>query len=151
MCLVPNVNYSYIAYLEFYCSMKKSFYEIELDSVVENDSLPANKYVQVRLSKDFMRKYHAGKIKLKNVAEKAFMSHFHYIRVFQKIYGVTPRQYLKDIRIEKAKEKLKLGCSDTVVCLEVGYESLPTFSKAFKLATGCSPKEYQKINNRNLE
>ena len=131
--------------------MKKSFYELELDKVIENDSLPANKYVQVRLSKDFMHKYHAEKIKLENVAKKAFMSHFHYIRIFQKIYGVTPKQYLKDIRIEKAKEKLKLGCSVSEVCLEIGYESLPTFSKAFKLATGFSPKEYQKVNKRNLE
>ena len=131
--------------------MEKSFYELELDKVIENDSLSANKYIQVRHSKAFMRQYHAENIKVEDVAEKAFMSHFHYIRIFQKIYGVTPRQYLKDIRIEKAKEKLNQGYTVTETCFEVGYESLPTFSSAFRLATGYSPKAYQKINNRKLE
>lgn len=130
--------------------MKKSFYELELDRIIESDLLPASKYIQVRLSKEFIHQYHAEKINLENIAEKAFMSHFHYIRVFQKIYGLTPRQYLRDVRIEKAKEQLKLGCSVTDVCFEVGYESLSTFSRAFKCATGYSPKEYQNINHRNL-
>lgn len=151
MYSAQNMNYPCISCFWLYLKMEKSFYELELDKVIENDSLPANKYVQVRLSKDFMQKYYAEKIKLESVAEKAFMSHFHYIRIFQKIYGITPKQYLKDIRIEKAKEKLKSGFSVTEVCSEIGYESLPTFSKYFKLATGYSPKEYQKINNRNLE
>ncbi len=67
------------------------------------------------------------------------MSRFHYIRVFQQIYGVTPRQYLRDVRIAKAKKLLKKGGPVTRVCLEVGYESLPTFSNAFKRATGYAP------------
>jgi len=98
-----------------------------------------------------MEKYYSEKIELAKIAEKAFMSHFHYVRIFQKIYGMTPRQYLRDLRISKAKKLLKKGLSVTTVCYEVGYESIQTFSIVFKRGTGYSPKEYQKINKSNLE
>ena len=131
--------------------MKKTFYELELEKIKENDLLPEQKYIQIRQSKHFMQQYHAERIKLEAIAAKAFMSQFHYIRTFQKVYGVTPKHYLRDRRIEAAKQLLKQGSSVTTTCLEVGYESLPTFSKAFKAATGYSPKEYQKLNDRNVE
>jgi AraC-like DNA-binding protein len=98
-----------------------------------------------------MEKYHGDKIKLDEIAAAAFMSRFHYIRIFQQVYGMTPRQFLRDLRIAKAKELLKEGYSVTQVCFDVGYESLPTFSKVFKRGTGYSPKAYQELNNSNLE
>jgi AraC-like DNA-binding protein len=60
---------------------------------------------------------------------------------------MTPRQYLRDLRIENARELLKKGHSVTQVCFDVGYDSLPTFSKVFKRGTGHSPKAYQKLNS----
>jgi AraC-like DNA-binding protein len=129
----------------------KTFYEQEIDRITEKHFLPQHKYVQVRQSKAFMEKYHAEKIELEKIASAAFMSRFHYIRIFQQVYGVSPRQYLRDIRINKAKELIKRGMSITQVCFEVGYDSLPTFSTAFKKGTGSSPKAYQEINKSNPE
>jgi AraC-like DNA-binding protein len=129
----------------------KTFYEQEVERIAEKHLLPAYLYVQIRQSKAFIEKYHAEEIGLKKMAAAAFMSRFHYIRIFQQVYGVTPRQYLRDLRIAKAKEYLKQGYSVTQACFEVGYESLPTFSSAFKRATGYSPRAYQKLNNSNLE
>ena len=60
------------------------------------------------------------------------MSRFHYVRIFKQLYGLTPRNYLRDMRIAKAKEFLKQGHSITDTCADVGYESLPTFSNTFK-------------------
>jgi AraC-like DNA-binding protein len=64
---------------------------------------------------------------------------------------MTPRQYRRDLRTGKAKELLKNGLSVTRVCFDIGYESLPTFSRIFKRGTGYSPKVYQKLNMSNLE
>jgi len=129
----------------------KTFYEQELERIAEKNSLREYQYVQVRQSKAFMEKYHSEKIDLEKMAAAAFMSRFHYIRIFQQVYGVTPRQYLRDFRISKAKELLKMGLPVTRVCFDVGYESLSTFSNTFKRGTGYTPKEYQKMNNSNLE
>lgn len=124
----------------------KTFFEQEVDRLTKEYGLPAHHYAYVRQSKAFMEKYYSDKIELDEIAATAFMSRFHYIRIFQKVYGMTPRQYLRDLRIEKAKELLKKGRSVTQVCVDVGYESLPTFSHIFKRGTGHSPKAYQKLN-----
>ena len=73
-----------------------------------------------------------------------FVSKFHLLRLFKKYYGLTPRQYLINKRIEKAKEKLKANLSVTETCFAVGFESLGSFSTLFKTKTNLSPSQYQK-------
>jgi len=129
----------------------KTFYEQEVERITENYYFQPYLYVQVRQSKAFMEKYHSKRISLEEIAAAAYMSRFHFIRIFQQVYGLTPRQFLRDLRISKAKELLKKGASVTEACFKVGYKSLPTFSSAFKRGTGHSPKKYQMLNNSNPE
>jgi AraC-like DNA-binding protein len=129
----------------------KTFFEQEVERIMKEHGLPQHHYAAVRQSKAFMEKYHGDPIGLGEIAAAAFMSRFHYIRIFQQVYGRTPRQYLRDLRIGRAKELLKRGYSVTRVCFEVGYESLPTFSQVFKRGTGYSPRAYQELNNSNPE
>jgi AraC-like DNA-binding protein len=129
----------------------KTFFEQEVDRLTKEYGLSDYHYAYIRQSKAFMEKYYSEKIDLDEIAAAAYMSRFHFIRIFQKVYGMTPRQYLRDLRIGKAKELLKNGLSVTRVCFDIGYESLPTFSRIFKRGTGYSPKVYQKLNMSNLE
>ena len=73
-----------------------------------------------------------------------FTLKYHLLRLFKRYYGLTPRQYLMDKRIEKSKENLRNGLTVTETCFAVGFESLGSFSKLFKTKTGKSPSEYQK-------
>ena len=73
-----------------------------------------------------------------------FVSKYHLLRLFKKYYGLTPRQYLIDKRIENSKTHLINGMSVTETCFAVGFESLGTFSTLFKTKTGKSPTEFQK-------
>lgn len=129
----------------------KTHFERELDRLYDETLCRPELYTQVRQSKAFMKQYHAGKIALNDLAAAAFMSRFHYVRVFQQVYGLTPINYLRDLRISKSKTLLRKGLSVTQVCLDVGYESLPTFSTVFKKSTGCTPSEYQKFHQSNPE
>ncbi|MCR9253324.1 MAG: AraC family transcriptional regulator [bacterium] len=72
------------------------------------------------------------------------ISKFHLLRLFKKYYGITPRQYLIDKRIEISKKKLMSGMSVTEACFSVGFESLGSFSVLFKTKTGKSPAQFQK-------
>lgn len=130
---------------------QKTYYELQLDKISSHYALPEYQYIQLRNSKDFMNRFFYDKIELRQLALAACMSRFHYIRLFQRVYGVTPRQYLKDIRINTAKNLIKDGTPVAHVCREVGYDSLSTFSAAFKKGTGLSPKAYQKLHNSNPE
>ncbi|OBQ51461.1 helix-turn-helix domain-containing protein [Halodesulfovibrio spirochaetisodalis] len=129
----------------------KTYYEQEVERIFAHAQLAQKPYLQLRRSKQFMQTNYPKKISITQIAEAAFLSSSHYIRMFKQVYGITPRQYLRDLRISKAKQLLQDGSSATRACFEVGYESLTMFSTAFKRATGVSPKKYQKMNLRNLE
>ncbi len=129
----------------------KTFYERELDHIADQHALGEHVYALIRQSKAFIDSYFHDQIELETMAAVAFMSRFYYIRIFKQVYGVTPRQYLRDLRITKAKALLQKGLPVTQVCHAVGYNSLPTFSSAFKRGTGLSPRAFQKVNLRNRE
>lgn len=64
---------------------------------------------------------------------------------FKKIYGTTAFGYLRRIRLEKAKQLLeKEGFNVTQAAYEVGYNSIPSFSKAFSNHFGMNPTKYIK-------
>lgn len=81
-------------------------------------------------------------INLDLLAELQFVSKFHLIRVFKRYYGITPRQYLINTRIENAKKRLKSGESVSDTCYYVGFGSINSFSNLFKAKTGMSPSNY---------
>lgn len=81
-----------------------------------------------------------------------FISKFHLLRLFKKYYGLTPRQYLIDKRIEKSRDLLRQGMKVTETCFAVGFNSLGSFSVLFKTKTGKSPAQYRKeqLSRSNL-
>ncbi len=72
------------------------------------------------------------------------ISKYHLIRLFKKYYGLTPRKYLIDKRIEKSKEYLVKGMTVTKTCYAVGFTSLGSFSALFKTKTGETPGQFRK-------
>jgi AraC-like DNA-binding protein len=89
--------------------------------------------------------FHAP-IDLEQVSQQAFLSRFHFHRLFKQVYKKTPHQYITYKRIEEAKAMLaKEGISISDVCNHIGYESLGSFSSLFRKQNGCSPQYYRKI------
>ncbi len=63
---------------------------------------------------------------------------------FKKRTGVSPGNYLRRIRIDKAKELLEnTNFSVTNIAVMVGYSSNSTFTRAFRSIEGMSPKSYR--------
>ncbi|MCZ8511954.1 AraC family transcriptional regulator [Paenibacillus filicis] len=68
----------------------------------------------------------------------------HANNIFKERYGITPMQYLTEARIRVAKKLLVESDKDIVsICFEVGYESVPTFYRAFKNTVGLSPNKFR--------
>ena len=83
-------------------------------------------------------------IELKEMAAVAGMSKYHFLRVFRRLTGVTPHQYLITARLRHAA--LALGSSRqpvTAIALDSGFGDLSTFNKSFRAAFGLTPTQYR--------
>lgn len=81
---------------------------------------------------------------LDQISSEACLSRFHFLRLFRRAFNKTPHQYLRDRRIEKAKELLSSSAlTVTDVCFEVGFESLGSFSTLFHKHVGKPPIAYR--------
>ena len=105
--------------------------------------------VSVERAIRYMKEQLAEPLDLDRLAETAAISKFHFVRVFEEITGTTPHHFLACLRIQRAKELLlKSASSITDVCLEVGYNSLGTFSKTFSELVGVPPQEFRLMPRR---
>ena len=101
-------------------------------------------YQQIINAKLFIDKHFTENIRLDDMTGKAFLSKFHFLRLFKDSYGTTPHQYLTEQRIRKAKQLLRSGMPATEVCTTVGFESISSFTRLFKKMTGTPPSVFQK-------
>jgi AraC-like DNA-binding protein len=112
-------------------------------------------YRQIVNAKLFIDNHFAYNIDLENIADEAYFSKFHFIRLFKKIYSKTPHQYLKTVRVEKARQLMQAGIPISEACYSVGFESLSSFAGLFKRAVGLTPGAYlaqqQKIKSQILK
>jgi AraC-like DNA-binding protein len=102
-------------------------------------------YERIVAAKVFIDKNFQHPICLEDISQQAFLSRFHFHRLFSAVYKTTPHQYLKRKRIEKAKELLSQNKSITDVCNAVGFESLGSFSMLFKKEIGFAPTYYRNM------
>ncbi|MEZ4729479.1 MAG: AraC family transcriptional regulator [Caldilineaceae bacterium] len=78
------------------------------------------------------------------LAQRAHLSRYHFIRRFQRAFHQTPHQYVINRRLAKAKELLAHSTlSVTEICFAVGFESLGSFSTLFRNSVGWSPSIYR--------
>jgi AraC-like DNA-binding protein len=101
-------------------------------------------YSRIVRAKLFIDEHYASPLDLDKLSDEACFSKYHFLRLFKKTYNKTPYQYLSEIRIQKAKEKLKLeGMKVSEVCEEVGFESKTSFQHKFKEYTGETPAVFR--------
>ncbi len=100
-------------------------------------------YKRIVQAKLFIDSHYAENIDLSNIADEAYFSKFHFIRLFKTIYGKTPHNYLTSVRIENAKILLTKGIPVCTVSLMVGFDSSTSFAAVFKKITGSPPSVFQ--------
>jgi AraC-like DNA-binding protein len=100
---------------------------------------------RIRRSVELMHTQLDQDLTLKALAAASYLSPFHFARLFKKLTGSTPHNYLAGIRASRAQLLLaETELSVTEVGARVGYLSASHFTKAFRLATGTTPREFRK-------
>ena len=102
-------------------------------------------YQRIVAAKVYIDENFQESIYLANISQQAFLSKFHFHRLFTQVYRRTPHQYLTRKRMDKAKDLLAENKPVTEVCNEVGFESIGSFSVLFKKEIGFAPQYYRNM------
>ncbi len=103
-------------------------------------------YTRIVAAKCFIDNHYHEPVCLKKISQQAFLSRFHFHRLFTRVYRRTPHQYLTAKRLQQAKLLLQQeGISIQEICHCVGFESLASFSLLFKKKNGFAPQYYRNL------
>jgi transcriptional regulator GlxA family with amidase domain len=95
-------------------------------------------------ARDAMDRTYAQPLDIPELARIAMVSEAHFIRTFRSTFGETPHRYLQRRRVERSMFLLReTDRSITDICLDVGFNSLGTFSRTFRDIVGESPSDYR--------
>ncbi len=99
----------------------------------------------IRRAVAYINEHYTENITLEEVADVLGMNAMYTGQIFKKEMGISFKQYLAELRVEKAKGLLRSGNYKIYQVGEmVGYQSTQYFCSVFKKLTGVSPAEYEK-------
>jgi AraC family transcriptional regulator len=107
---------------------------------------PTSDYIE-RIDRvtDHLRAHLDRPVKLKELAQVACLSEFHFHRIFGAVAGETLNNFTTRLRLEKAARLLRYSTQSlTDIALQCGFSSSATFSRAFRAGYGASPSEFRK-------
>ena len=95
-------------------------------------------------AKDLADHRYTERVDVDDMARAAGLSRAHFSREFKQAFGTPPHAYLLTRRLERAAALLR-STDHTVVeiCLEVGLQSVGSFTTSFKRTYGKTPAQYR--------
>jgi len=109
-----------------------------LEGLTPSEDGPHRHSTPVETAVCFMHNGHRNSsLDLADVARHAHLSEAHFGRLFRAEVGVSPMQYLRDVRLNRARELLhRTRLTIGEIAHEVGFRDPAYFSRVFKACTG---------------
>ncbi len=122
--------------LRHHCNLRRAD-ELELSRVGLVDR-------RIRRAIELMHANLARELPLVEIAAAAYLSTFHFARLFKKLTGSSPHAYLAALRAAHAQNLLaETDLSIAQISARVGYSSPSHFTKAFREATELTPRAFR--------
>lgn len=97
----------------------------------------------IQMAVDTIRNNIHGELRISELADASGMSESTFRREFHRYAGISPKQYILECKLHKAKQMLRAGdYSIKEICNILGFYDDAYFSKLFKKATGFTPMQY---------
>lgn len=120
-------------------------YEMLLD-IMRYCEGEAEEDAQIVRAKEYIAINYANQLTLSDMAEVAHYSKYYFLRRFRAVTGMTPGEYLENVRFEQSKHLLgdrKLSVAQ--VAEGVGFADRRGLTAAYRKRTGFTPSEYRKF------
>lgn len=79
-------------------------------------------------------------LRIDEISKKAYVSSFHFQRIFSALFGFTVGEYIRKRRLSEAARELTRSNAKVIdIALKYGYESHDSFTRAFTKFHGVSP------------
>ena len=89
---------------------------------------------------EYMESHLTDEIQIKDVAEKAYVSEFHFQRIFMVLCGFSVSEYIRNRRMSLAAQELSSSDAKVIdVAMKYGYDSPDSFARAFTKFHGITP------------
>ncbi|RAP74601.1 AraC family transcriptional regulator [Paenibacillus montanisoli] len=112
----------------------------------QSSDVTDSNYLRAERIRNYMDTHYFEKLSTEDIAEKLGITVRYVNDIFKTRYGITPTQYLSEIRVEAAKKMLVETDKDIVsIVFEVGYETLSTFYRNFKNIVNMSPNHFRQM------
>jgi len=95
---------------------------------------------RLQKSIDYIESHLLDEVSIEEIAETAFVSSFHYQRIFSLLTQMTISEYVRKRRLAMAGQELSASANKVIdAAMKYGYDSPESFSKAFTRFHGITP------------
>lgn len=115
-----------------------------LDELTNSAYIPSEKFRLIRPAMDYLEAHYDDPgLRVEQLSSLAGVSEAYFRRLFHEVYHVSSVQYLRSVRVSRAKGLLSgKYASMEEVARQAGFSSVYHFSKTFRLLTGQTPSSF---------
>lgn len=132
-----------------------TLYLISLILSISKNQIQNNEFLNMQKIQEaciFMQENIYDKFTLEDIAQSTNMSYSNFRKVFKQHTGITPHQYILQIKLSKVKELLSnTSMSVHDIAAKLNFESSDYFSYFFRNKIGISPLSYRKKTQKNIK
>ncbi|WP_417698632.1 AraC family transcriptional regulator [Psychromonas sp.] len=125
---------------------------LRIQNIQENSNISRNRKDSILLkAQDYILSYFDKNISIDDICKEIGISKYHFIRLFNQHFGMTPHQFIINTRLNNVKSALHSNTPVNAVAFDFGFSDISHMNRFFKKAYGITPKQYQEqiISNNN--
>ena len=118
----------------------------EPEAVAREGNNAAHQPRAVAEAVQFIHGNYANEVSLGDMAAAVHLSPFHLARLFKQVLGVSPHQYLIQVRVNSARSLLSAGSGErslAEIAAAVGFADQSHLTRHFKRITGITPRQFR--------
>jgi len=97
----------------------------------------------VQAVRDYVHAHFRRSLTLEELGEFAGLNPYYLSRVFREEVGLPPYQYVTQLRVQEAAQRLARGDDIATVALDTGFADQPHLTRHFKRIVGVTPGQYR--------